>query len=514
MLAAENGGLPGGKAGGLGDVVRDLPRALARRGHRVSVLTPAYGFLARLPGVRALGTVAVPFAGTTETCRWLEAPGGDSGVDCYLLDHPRFSPGGRESIYHDDGNGAPFATDAGKFAFFSAAAAELVAGLETKPDVLHLHDWHLGLLLLLRGFDPRLEALKSIRSVFTIHNLALQGVRPLAGADSSLARWFPDLGFPEEIVADPRYARCVNPLAVAIRLADAVSTVSPSYAEEIVLPADAQSGRRGGEFLDTLLAARRGEGALAGILNGCDYSDASPAQPGWKRLIALIGAELIDWIAAGRHVESASWLAHGRLASLPKRQPAVVATSIGRVTEQKLALFRQTAGRAATGMDRVLEALGGGVLIMLGTGDEDYERFLRQAMARHENLLFLKGFSDRLAQALYAAGDLFLMPSIYEPCGISQMLAMRAGQPCVAHAVGGLKDTVTTANGFPFEGATPRQQAQNFAREVAAAVDLKLGHPDRWRAVVSAARRERFCWDTSASRYLSEVYGFDAVPAR
>jgi len=209
MVAAENGGLPGGKVGGMGDVLRDLPRALARRGHRVSVLTPSYGFLARSAKAHSLGTVPVRFAGALESCRWLEVPSGVAGVDYYVFDSPRFAPDGDEQIYHIDDDATPYATDATKFAFLSAAAAALVSGLPQAPDVLHLHDWHLGLLLLLRRYDDRYRALRSIRSVFTIHNLALQGTRPLRGAESSLARWFPDLECPAEVVADPRFADCV-----------------------------------------------------------------------------------------------------------------------------------------------------------------------------------------------------------------------------------------------------------------------------------------------------------------
>lgn len=509
MLAAENGGLPGGKVGGMGDVLRELPPALARCGHRVTVLTPAYGFLARLPGVRRLGSIAVPFAGSTEACDWLEAPSGRPGVDYQLLDHPRFAPGGRERVYHDDTRGGPFATDAEKFAFFAAAAGQLIAGLERPPDVLHLHDWHTALLLLLRGFDPRYRALKPIRCVFTIHNLSLQGTRPLDGEESSLGSWYTDLDFPTEVVADPRHADCVNPLAVGIRLADAVNTVSPSYAEEILVPADEGHGRRGGEGLEQLLAARHREGALSGILNGCDYTEEAQPSPPWATLVALIEEEIMQWIAAGDRVDSGAYLAARRVASMPEAPPPVIATNVGRITGQKLGLFRQSVGQAATAMDRVLAALDPGWLIVLGNGDAEYERFLRQAEARHENLLFLQGYSDRLARMLYAAGDLFLMPSLFEPCGISQMLAMRAGQPCVVHAVGGLKDTVTVTNGFPFDGATSRQQAQNFAQQVAAAVALRRTQPAEWQAIVTAARGARFTWDASAARYLAEVYAFD-----
>lgn len=508
MLAAENGALPGAKVGGMGDVLRDLPRALVRLGHRVTVLTPSYGFLARLPGVRTLGSVNASFAGTSESCRWLEVPSGVTGLEFQLLDHARFSPLGRERVYHDDGPEAPFATDASKFAFFCAAAAALLASQKQRPDVVHLHDWHLGLYCLLRSFGPDSAKLKPMRTVFTIHNLAIQGIRPLAGFASSLAVWFPGREFPRSVVADPRYADCVNPLAVAIRLADAVSTVSPSYAREIVEPADAAQGRRGGEGLEALLAARQREAALAGILNGCEYPETMPPRPSWQKLRTLMTATLVDWIAAGTQVDSAAWLAEKRIAALPTTKPALLATSVGRLTWQKLGLTREPLAPGETALDRVLAALGRGHLIVLGSGETEYEQFLQQAMVRHPNLLFLKGYSDALSEALYASGDLFLMPSVFEPCGISQMLAMRGGQPCVVHSVGGLRDTVDATNGFPFGGATPAEQAANFVKAVESAVEEKRVAPTRWKLRVEAARRARFSWDESAAQYSSQIYGF------
>jgi len=514
MLAAENGALPGAKVGGMGDVLRDLPRALVRRGHRVTVLTPSYGFLARLPGAKSRGAVTLGFAGTMETCRWLEVPSDVEGLDFQLLEHARFAPNGQERVYHDDGSAAPFATDASKFAFFCAAAAALLASQRQRPDIVHLHDWHMGLYCLLRNFGPDSARLRPIRTVLTIHNLAMQGIRPLAGFASSLAVWFPGQEFPKPVVVDPRYADCVNPLAVGIRLADAVSTVSPTYAKEILEPADAVGGRRGGEGLEALLVARQRDGVLTGILNGCEYSGAATPRPNWQKLRALMSATLVDWIAAGTQVESAAWLAEKRIAALPATRPPLLATSIGRLTEQKLGLMRQSLAPGETALDRVLAALGRGYLVVLGSGEGEYEQFVQQAMVRHSNLLFLKGYSEALGDALYASGDLFLMPSIFEPCGISQMLAMRAGQPCVVHAVGGLRDTVDEVNGFPFGGANAAEQAANFAAAVARAVDEKRAAPTRWKARVEAARQARFSWDDSADRYLRQVYGFGADDAR
>jgi len=514
MLAAENGGLPGGKVGGMGDVLRDLPRALVRAGYRVTVLSPSYGFLARLPGAALRGSVPVAFGGQIESCRQLSVPSERENLEYWLLDHDRFAPRGEERIYHDDGPGEPFATDASKFAFFSAAAAALLAGLPVKPDVLHLHDWHTGLFFLLRAFDPKYRALKSVRAVFTIHNLALQGLRPLEGAGSSLEQWLPDLKAPADVLADARYPDCVNPMAIAIRLADAVNTVSPTYAREILQSADVAGGRHGGEGLESLLAARDRDGALSGILNGCEYAAGAQPRAGWKRLVALMQAELDAWIAAGEFVDTAAWLAAKRVAALPRQKPAVLATSIGRVTEQKLGLCRLTLAPDETALDQVLGVLDRGLLIVLGSGDGDYERFLQQRMTRHQNLIFLKGYSERLAQMLYATGDLFLMPSVFEPCGISQMLAMRGGQPCVVHAVGGLRDTVSRSTGFPFGGETPEQQARNFVREVAGAVRLKLDDRGKWEALVAAAKRARFSWDAAARQYAAKVYAFDADDAR
>jgi starch synthase len=506
MLAAENGALPGGKIGGMGDVIRELPPELAKLGHKVSIVVPAYGFLARLPGTCKLGTVRVQFAGVTETCDWLETPSGIENVSYQLLDHARFTPYGEERIYHDDPGSAPFATDASKFAFFSAAAARLVMGLERAPDVVHLHDWHPGWYAVIRQYDPACKDLQAIRTVLTIHNLALQGIRPLSQTPSSFRQWFPSLNAPIDVIGDPRYTDCVNPLASAIRLCDAITTVSPTYVEEIIVPGDASAGRHGGEGLEKLLARRYRDGALTGILNGCEYPAPTRARPGWKTLLATIRSELEQWIAADSLVDSAAWLALERLETLPGRRPPIIATSIGRVTDQKLGLFREPSGDGAPAIDGVLNALGDGVLIMLGSGDAGYEQFLRRTMARHQNFLFLKGYSDRLSESLYAAGDLFLMPSVFEPCGISQMLAMRSGQPCVVHAVGGLKDTVSTATGFPFAGDSSRQQATNLIATVKRATDLKNGRAAQWKNIRKAAARQRFSWDVSAGRYARDVY--------
>lgn len=509
MLAAENGALPNGKVGGMGDVTHFLPEALAERGFAVTVLTPAYGRFARLPGTQRLGTLEVPFGTSTEQVDWYSVSVPDSKVAYQVVDHAEFSPCGPGRIYCNDGADAPFQTDATKFAFFSAAAATVVCRLGKPPDVVHLHDWHLGFYLILRAFDLRYRELRAIRTVFTIHNLALQGTRPLRVTDSSLAAWYPWLRYRPEDVADPAHTDCVNPMAAAIRLADMVNTVSPTYAREVQRPSVAERGFQGGERLEEILKRAASEGRLVGILNGCDYSQKKPRRPGWKKLIEMMARQVVEWIARESSVGSAHYFAERKLTKLGGKRPRTLLTNVGRIVDQKVRLFREPVGPGESALERILDGLGkDDLMIVLGSGDPDYEQFFTEVASRSANLLFLGGYSESVASALYASGDLFLMPSSFEPCGIGQMLAMRWGQPCVVHAVGGLRDTVTNRTGFPFDGETPRRQAQSFAREVTAAVSLRKASPQHWKRIVEAAARQRFDWGASADRYIGEVYGF------
>ncbi len=493
----------------MGDVVRDLPPALAALGCRVTVLTPGYGVFGALPGGRRIGTLDVPFAGTVERVERYALPATAPGVEHEVLEHPRFSPDGPGRIYADDPPERPFFTDATKFAFFSAAAASRVVALAAKPDLVHLHDWHLGAYFALRAFDPRYAPLRDIATVLTVHNLALQGTRPLSATDSSLERWFPDLDYDPALVRDPHAVDCVNPMALGIRSADRLNTVSPSYAAEILEPRDDAAGTSGGEGLEGLLREAAAAGRLLGILNGCRYPPVPARKPGWKRLVAAARDELRVWIARSGAVPGAHYLADVGLERLGRRAPDVLLTSVGRAVAQKIRLLREPVGAHESALDAVLEGLGSrGVMILLGNGDADYERFLAETAARHENFLFLRGFSDALSELVYRQGDLFLMPSSFEPCGISQMLAMRAGQPCVVHAVGGLKDTVDSSCGFPFGGATLPEQAQRFVATVEEALESRAADRAAWERIRKAAAARRFDWTASAERYLAELYGF------
>ena len=250
--------------------MRDLPMAIAAQGWQVTMATPSYGSLHLDSDATRLGAVDAPWRGSLETVAVWSVPGDNEGVRNRAFDHPLLASAGAGQIYVSDDDARPFASDATRFALFCAAAAEWVRQGESRPDVVHLHDWHAALYLLFSRFDPRYEALSRIPTVFTIHNLSYQGTRPLGGDESSLATWYPDLEVDRDAVADPEHADCINPMAVAIRLSDRISTVSATYADEICRPSDPSAGFIGGEGLEALLSGVRDEERLVGILNGCE----------------------------------------------------------------------------------------------------------------------------------------------------------------------------------------------------------------------------------------------------
>lgn len=524
MIAAENGALVGGKVGGIGDVIRDVPIALAQQGHQVSVITPGYQSLAKRNAAVLLGAVEVSFCGQTETVaifsleRYAQTTGKGSRkkdigtVRHYILEHPLFASCGEGAIYCNDQSG-PFATDAHKFALFCIAVCQgLVEARFDKVDVLHLHDWHAALIALLRRYMPTYKALRELPTIYTIHNLSLQGVRPLSGHYSSLHHWYPNLSPDLTLIQDPVHWDCVNLMRAGVNLSDRVHAVSPSYAKEILIPTDQVHGFIGGEGLERDLQHLEADGKLFGILNGCDYLMPAAPQRSRAQLLDLIEQSLMGWVGDRQFIPAAHFFAQRRVAQWRRRRKAVSVTlsSVGRITGQKARLLMEPVsdgeGGEISALDKLLENINNGVFIMIGSGDEYYERFFTAAMARHENFLFLQGFSEELADALYAAGDLFLMPSSFEPCGISQMLAMRAGTPCIVHEVGGLKDTIDNGvNGFSFRGDTPRDQAQAMLDTVSMTCAI-TAKPALWLAVRRKASNARFSWEEAVLQYLDLLY--------
>ncbi|MCP4302981.1 MAG: glycogen synthase [Gammaproteobacteria bacterium] len=491
----------------MSDVVRDLPLALVTAGWHVSVATPSYGSLHQLPGAERLGTLDVDFRGSTQVVDAWNVPT-DGGVQNIVFDHALFAQYGRGRIYHEDDATRPFASDANTFAFYCAAAAEWILASERRPDIVHLHDWHAAFYLLLTHYSPQYKQLRDIRTVFTIHNLSYQGTRPLRDDESSLEAWYPDLAPDLGRIVDPRYDDCVNPMAAAIRLADRVSTVSPTYAHEICRPSNAKTGFIGGEGLEDDLIKVRDDGRLFGVLNGCSYDQPIGRRPGWQRLLGMVQTQLREW--QEKHpTNEAHELALERLAALPKRRPSHLMTSVGRLVAQKATLLLHEFENGETALGRIAAAVGKqGVIILLGSGDSELEERMLRVAKQVPNLVFLHGYSEGLSAPLYRGGDLFLMPSSFEPCGISQMLAMRGAQPCVVHGVGGLKDTVEDGvTGFVFDGESPAAQADDFVKTTARALRLRSKDPVGWQTICRAAAACRFDWDSSAETTIQTLYG-------
>ncbi len=519
MVAAENDALPNCKVGGIGDAVRDLPPALAQQGCNVIVVTPSYGFLHKeLDGTLFVDSVNFLFGKKRFEADIFKVFGNrscDSKVSFFVIDNPdvfeQKKTGDRYQIYCNDPPGKPFETDATKYAFFCRAVAESVKKIFFDIDCIHLHDWHSAFLLVLRRFHKNYSFLKKYRTVFTIHNLSIQGVRPFSNTGSSLEKWYPDLHrYDRKALADSKWPDCINPMATGIRLSDKVHTVSPSYADEIIRPGE-KPAFYGGEGLEKDLSDAKCHGRLFGILNGCDYS----AEIDTKKfrvdgLLDFLKKNVLRWSTCQQTPASSYFLAHARLSDLRTKKTGkrIILTSVSRVVEQKFYLMKSHGGSDTSALQRILEGLKGkGIYILLGTGDKNYEKFFMEMSCDFENFVFLNNYSDKCAQALYASGHLFLMPSLYEPCGISQMISMRYGQPCLVHETGGLKDTVRNKiNGFTFDGKTVDVKVDSLIKGCLEAVEIKLNKPAVWKKICNEALQSRFLWKDSARQYIAKLY--------
>lgn len=511
MVASENDALIGGKVGGVGDVVRNLPRALASLGWNCTVIIPSYGFLHQRNPSKLLTSVIFPFQGREcEGSVWIaESREPCEGVTNYVVDHNvmRGNP-----IYYDDPPETPFMRDATKYAMFCSAVGRLLAALEP-PNVIHLHDWHAATLLLLRDLHPSFSHLKGIRTSYTIHNLAIQGTRPMRRHESSVESWFPEIFVDTRWLndwKDPRYKEeCYTPMLTGIKHADAVNTVSPTYAGEILEPSDHPHGYYGGEGLEKILQQAKKERRLFGILNGCDYPEnRTPELLPFPELCDLLHSE----VQALKLKDSNPYndFLVKKIQAMRSLTPTAVLTAVARVVDQKVRLLFEHTGDGDVVFDSIMQIVAtyNGVCIILGSGATEYEQRLKTLSERHERLLFVKGFSERIANALYVNGTMFLMPSSFEPCGISQMIAMRESQPCIVHAVGGLKDTVQHhVNGFTFSGSTLTEQADGLVRAVGEALGIAVHRPEEWKRIATSAGNARFTWEESAKQYDALMYG-------
>ena len=463
------------KTGGLGDVAGSLPAALVRAGAEVIVMVPKYATIKDeyKAQMQHFSDFYVSLGWRNEYCG-LEKLEHD-GVTYMFVDNERYFARDYPYGFFDDGE---------RFAFFSKAITEslqhLPAGFEC--DILHCNDWQTALApVFLREFYQGLPLYDRVKTVFSIHNVAFQG----QFSDTVME----DILGVAHIPAAASQLRCdacsVNYMLGALRYADAITTVSPTYANEIQTP-------EFGEGLDGVLRER--SYALQGILNGIDVAGFDPATD--KRIAANYTVE----DRSGKAVCKAKLQEELGLEVRDDRPLMVMVT---RLTRQK-------------GMDLVMYALdrilaGGVQVAVLGTGDRDYEDGLRYFQDKYPGTMAARiEFDPALSQRMYAAADMFLMPSKFEPCGLSQIIAMRYGTLPIVRETGGLKDTVIPYNEFTGEGtgfSFSNFNGDEMGDAVFRAARLFWDNRDAWNQLVTQAMSQDFSWTRSADKYL-DLYFF------
>ena len=467
IVAAEMG--PFAKAGGLADVIGALPRAFKRAGAEPCVVLPAYrALLDQTETAVFQDNRELMLGAARETYRVLRTRVAE-GIPLYLIDHPGFFD--RDGIYGE--NGGDYPDNHRRFIFFGRAAATLAAAL--KPDVLHTHDWHAAATTIVARADDTLrEGLAGTASAFTIHNLAFQG--HFASIDFSLLgldpAWYS--------IANLEFFGQVNLMKGAVVLADGVATVSPTYAHEVAHDTDLGFG------LDGVLRDK-GE-HLVGILNGADYDEWDPAKDQY------IGTR---YTPARRSGKKACLYDLREEFHLPHRLATPVIGIVTRMAWQKgLDLL-------ADALDRVLAM--DLQLVMLASGDPVLEQFFRDAARRYpDQLRVVTSFDNRLAHRIQAGSDMFLMPSRYEPCGLTQMYALKYGAAPIVRATGGLRDTVVefnrvagSGNGLVFAADQPDALVEAIGRAVAL-----FREPRAWARLMANCFAADFSWDRAADEYL------------
>jgi starch synthase len=474
VLFVASEGVPFAKTGGLADVVGTLPAALEEQGVEVKVLMPYYRMVreGKVPTTLITEDLEVNLGLINHSFN-LMAPA-EPGSPFYFVERDEFYD--RSYLY-----GTPrgdYFDNLERFAFFSGAVLPFCQALDFAPDVIHCHDWQSALVpvyLRQRWFGEKLLA--RAKTVFTIHNLAYQGLFP---KDK-----YPLLGLYWSFftINGLEYYDQINLLKGGIVTADAITTVSPRYSEEIQTP-------EFGYGLEGVLRSRAEQ--LHGIINGVDYEDWNPATD------PLLPAHFSREDLAGKAANKTALMEAFDLS--PDLADAPLLAVISRLADQK-------------GFDLLAEILPQLMkqklmLVILGTGEEKYHHWLEAEAPKYKGKLGVKiAFSNQLAHLIEAGADMFLMPSRYEPCGLNQIYSMKYGTIPVVRATGGLVDTVTPVGdpktpgtGFLFSDYTP----EAFLKAIFSALDA-YANKDLWHPIMTHAMTQDFSWTVSARKYL-ELY--------
>jgi starch synthase len=460
---------PWAKTGGLADVVSALPKMLVNMGHKVHVYLPYYRQVAKAAPDAAvvIPSVTIPFASYSRFARILDGGNAD-GVQIYFVDISELFD--RESFYATPSGDYP--DNAERFGSFSRAVIEATKILGV-PDVYHVHDWQTAILaVMLRSiyyFDP---VLRHVPALLTIHNAGYQGAFPPSTMETLLLPW--DMFTLEKL---EQYDQ-LNFLKGGIVYSDAITTVSATYAKEIQTP------EFGNGLEDTL---RRRSSDLFGILNGADYSEWDPAKD------PLISAHYTSKKLDGKKECRRDLLHAFRLEDV--RDETAILGLVSRFATQKGIDFLVDI------MDRLLKE--DVVLVMLGNGEEYYERLLKELAERYpEKVRVQIKFDNVMAHKIEAGADMFLMPSRYEPGGLNQIYSLKYGTIPIVRATGGLQDSIVElpdggGNGFKFTGYDPNDFLDAILRALTTFRDQKV-----WKAMMKRAMEQDFSWEKPAQEYV------------
>jgi len=469
MVASE--AAPFAKTGGLADVIGALPRALASLGHEVDVVMPRYrGVEAGAP--ERVITVALGSLVSDAGCYVIA----DDRIRTIFIDHPGYFD--RDHLY--GANGHDYVDNPERFAFLCQAALNWAADSSIPYDVVHAHDWQAGLVSVLHARMVKARpSLRRLATVFTIHNLAYQGVFD--------ASWLPYLGLGWDLmrVDAMEYWGRISYLKAGVVFSQLITTVSPRYAQEIQTP-------ELGFGFDGILRERGSD--LIGILNGIDYDQWDPERD--PNIPRPYGATDLD----GKTAAKRELLERCRLPASVEALARPVVGLISRMVDQKgFDLLADIADE--------LPRLGAAV-VLLGSGERRYEDLWLALATRYPDRVAVHiGFDERLAHLIEAGADLFLMPSRFEPCGLNQMYSLRYGTVPLVHATGGLADTVRnfdaatgSGTGFTFDEYSPQALLGTLRWALGVFMDRRT-----WQRIQQSGMRQDHSWAASARRYV-EVY--------
>lgn len=466
---------PFAKSGGLADVSFALPKALAKLGHKVKIVMPRYYQIDRSDLTPLKGALGVPMGSLGELWAEVYSKNIAKNLDIYFIDYEAFF--GRSGFYSDEHNHAYFDNGA-RFIFFSRSALQLAKKLEFSPDVLHANDWQSAssVILLKTAYAHEPLFAQSV-ALFTIHNMEHQGKFDKGIMDILNIGWehfnlyeLEDLG-------------AVNLLKGGIVFADAVTTVSPKYAKEIRTP----------EFsfgLDSVIAYKHTQEKLFGVLNGVDYDEWSPKVDNY-----LVKKFDVNRMKGKKECKLDLQKEFG----LPQDEEVALIGMVGRFAKQKG--IELIAGA-------MYELLGMRVqIVILGSGEKWAEGFFSDIASQYsDKFACYIGYNNALAHKIEAGCDMFLMPSLFEPCGLNQIYSLRYGTLPIVRAVGGLDDTITNygkegANGFKFYDSS----AEALKNTVGWALDIYYNRHTEFANMQKFAMKERFDWERVASQY-AKIY--------